>query len=91
MTRMRSASWACATLWVVKITVRTLLACKIDFSTACSLSGSSALVGSSSNKSAGFRTRARASATRCFCPPESEEPAASIRVSNPSGSCCMKS
>mmetsp|Transcript_126602 Transcript_126602/g.300747 ORF Transcript_126602/g.300747 Transcript_126602/m.300747 type:complete len:108 (-) Transcript_126602:1688-2011(-) len=46
----------------------------ISSSRACctmdSFSLSSALVASSSTRTLGFRTMARAMATRCFCPPE---------------------
>jgi len=39
--------------------------------TSPTISGSSALVGSSNNNTSGSIHKARAIATRCFCPPES--------------------
>ena len=45
--------------------------------TIISLSGSSALVASSSSRMDGRRTRARAIARRCFCPPERLTPPSS--------------
>ena len=40
-------------------------------STSPTISGSSALVGSSKRMTSGSIAKARAMATRCFCPPES--------------------
>mmetsp|Transcript_132901 Transcript_132901/g.230940 ORF Transcript_132901/g.230940 Transcript_132901/m.230940 type:complete len:91 (-) Transcript_132901:1823-2095(-) len=88
---MRSASWACSNLCVVNMTVHRSLARNNAASTARALSGSSALVGSSSKSSAGSLTRARASAMRCFCPPEREAPEAPTRVLKPSGSSWINS
>ena len=42
----------------------------MDFSTSPTNSGSKAEVGSSSKRTSGFMAKARAKATRCFCPPE---------------------
>mmetsp|Transcript_7731 Transcript_7731/g.13720 ORF Transcript_7731/g.13720 Transcript_7731/m.13720 type:complete len:81 (+) Transcript_7731:491-733(+) len=54
-------------------------------------SASRALVASSKRRIPGFRTRARAMATRCFCPPESCAPRSPTSVSYPRGKLMMKS
>mmetsp|Transcript_3764 Transcript_3764/g.9126 ORF Transcript_3764/g.9126 Transcript_3764/m.9126 type:complete len:164 (-) Transcript_3764:1900-2391(-) len=54
--------------------------------TSRSLTVSSDDVASSSSRILGFRTRARAIAILCFCPPESWDPPDPGRVSNLSGS-----
>ena len=43
----------------------------ISSSTSPTISGSSALVGSSNSSTSGFMASARTMAMRCFCPPES--------------------
>mmetsp|Transcript_23442 Transcript_23442/g.60301 ORF Transcript_23442/g.60301 Transcript_23442/m.60301 type:complete len:175 (-) Transcript_23442:614-1138(-) len=63
-------------------------------SAACTIrsdSLSSADVASSSSSTDGRLSRARAIATRCFCPPESCPPPWPTRVSYPSGKPAMKS
>jgi hypothetical protein len=55
------------------------------FWTTISLSLSNAEVASSRRRIFGFRTRARAMAIRCFCPPERAVPLLPTRVSKPSG------
>mmetsp|Transcript_38596 Transcript_38596/g.54326 ORF Transcript_38596/g.54326 Transcript_38596/m.54326 type:complete len:128 (-) Transcript_38596:1852-2235(-) len=59
--------------------------------TRASLSASRALVASSNNRIFGFRTRARAMATLCFCPPLSCTPRSPTSVSYPNGSFSIKS
>mmetsp|Transcript_140719 Transcript_140719/g.392225 ORF Transcript_140719/g.392225 Transcript_140719/m.392225 type:complete len:124 (-) Transcript_140719:1328-1699(-) len=59
--------------------------------TTCSLSTSSALVASSSNRTLGLFTIARAMAMRCFWPPLSCTPRSPTSVERPSGSCLMNS
>ena len=45
---------------------------RMTFRTSPTISGSKAEVGSSKSMTSGFMQRARAMATRCFCPPESD-------------------
>ena len=68
--KMRSALCTvhnlCATTNIVVFPLRpSIVSCNF-----ASASASKALVGSSSNSSLGFRTKARAIHSRCFCPPE---------------------
>ena len=55
----------------------------ITFSTSPVSSGSSALVGSSKQRTSGLRARARAIATRCCCPPDSSQGYASFLSRRP--------
>mmetsp|Transcript_32775 Transcript_32775/g.76485 ORF Transcript_32775/g.76485 Transcript_32775/m.76485 type:complete len:126 (+) Transcript_32775:451-828(+) len=61
------------------------------FCTCASLSASSADVASSRSKSLGFRSSARATAIRCFCPPERRWPRSPTRVPYSSSKLVMKS
>mmetsp|Transcript_9796 Transcript_9796/g.16264 ORF Transcript_9796/g.16264 Transcript_9796/m.16264 type:complete len:186 (-) Transcript_9796:469-1026(-) len=72
----------CAIMTLVRCSVAT-----ISSSAACttfSLALSSADVASSKSSTAGCRTRARAIATRCFCPPDSFSPRLPTCVPYPS-------
>mmetsp|Transcript_2782 Transcript_2782/g.8281 ORF Transcript_2782/g.8281 Transcript_2782/m.8281 type:complete len:83 (-) Transcript_2782:460-708(-) len=51
---------------------------------------SNALVASSKKSTDGFFINARASAMRCFCPPENCDPPEPTKVSTPSGSSFKK-
>ena len=73
MTR-RLTSRAKAISCVTTSIVRPLAASsRITPSTSPTISGSSALVGSSNSRTSGSIAKARAMATRCFCPPDSCE------------------
>uniref|UniRef100_A0A1L8D777 Uncharacterized protein n=2 Tax=Nyssomyia neivai TaxID=330878 RepID=A0A1L8D777_9DIPT len=76
--------------WAIVTHVRPSRAASSASCTIFSLSISRADVASSSRRIRGFRMRALAMATRCFCPPESCVPLSPRRVSYPSGSDEMK-
>mmetsp|Transcript_98907 Transcript_98907/g.280177 ORF Transcript_98907/g.280177 Transcript_98907/m.280177 type:complete len:81 (+) Transcript_98907:163-405(+) len=73
---MTSAPWMVESLCATMSVVRCFSLCMAsrDACTARSLSASSALVGSSSSSTRGFRRRARAMAIRCLWPPLSCTP-----------------
>mmetsp|Transcript_93422 Transcript_93422/g.264501 ORF Transcript_93422/g.264501 Transcript_93422/m.264501 type:complete len:134 (+) Transcript_93422:179-580(+) len=90
-TTMRSA-WRtvdrrCATMSVV----RSSITASIARCTMCSDSASNADVASSSSRTRGLHSSARAIATRCFCPPDSRTPRSPTVVLYPSGKSVMKS
>mmetsp|Transcript_5289 Transcript_5289/g.8499 ORF Transcript_5289/g.8499 Transcript_5289/m.8499 type:complete len:99 (+) Transcript_5289:345-641(+) len=78
--------------WAMTMVVRFCLIMRSSRAacTTFSLSLSSALVASSSNRMLGFLIMARAMATRCFWPPESCPPFSPTSVSNPFGNSMMK-
>mmetsp|Transcript_28202 Transcript_28202/g.66781 ORF Transcript_28202/g.66781 Transcript_28202/m.66781 type:complete len:131 (+) Transcript_28202:114-506(+) len=87
-TTMRLAARTVERRWAITSTVhcdsrsrihRSMAACTLD-----SDSASKADVASSSNRTLGFLTRARAIATRCFCPPLSWAPFSPVLVWYPS-------
>mmetsp|Transcript_81376 Transcript_81376/g.218822 ORF Transcript_81376/g.218822 Transcript_81376/m.218822 type:complete len:93 (+) Transcript_81376:174-452(+) len=73
------------------MTVRPCIARSRACLTRASLALSRALVASSSRSTAGFCIRARAMATRCFCPPLSCTPRSPTPVRYLLGSVMMKS
>lgn len=94
MNAMRSALRMVESLCAMTMQVRSLDSISLSSAswTILSLSLSSADVASSSNKISGFFTRARAMATRCFCPPLSCVPDPPLRgVSKFSGNFMIKS
>ncbi len=71
-TTLSAASRAKPISWVTMTMVMFVSASDLmTSSTSCTISGSSALVGSSKSMIFGCMLRARAMATRCCCPPES--------------------
>mmetsp|Transcript_5844 Transcript_5844/g.10524 ORF Transcript_5844/g.10524 Transcript_5844/m.10524 type:complete len:104 (+) Transcript_5844:142-453(+) len=70
--------------------VRPLITRSSASCTMYSESASSALVASSSSRMLGLRTRARAMAMRCFCPPDICTPFSPQLVWYPAGSSEMK-
>mmetsp|Transcript_42931 Transcript_42931/g.97109 ORF Transcript_42931/g.97109 Transcript_42931/m.97109 type:complete len:103 (+) Transcript_42931:333-641(+) len=73
------------------IVVRPTMARLTASCTRCSDSASRAEVASSRSSTRGSTMRARATATRCFCPPESRTPRSPTKVPRPSGNAAMKS
>mmetsp|Transcript_6921 Transcript_6921/g.9701 ORF Transcript_6921/g.9701 Transcript_6921/m.9701 type:complete len:84 (-) Transcript_6921:1451-1702(-) len=83
MTAMLSAFSMVLSLWAMTRVVRRR-ACRKRSSASCTArsdSLSSADVASSSSRILGSRMRARARATRCFCPPESSADCSPTSVS----------
>mmetsp|Transcript_81261 Transcript_81261/g.226242 ORF Transcript_81261/g.226242 Transcript_81261/m.226242 type:complete len:157 (-) Transcript_81261:1628-2098(-) len=74
---LRTVDRRCATTNVVRLIMRASIA----FCTKCSDAASNADVASSNKRMRGSTSRARAIATRCFCPPESRTPRSPTRVS----------
>ena len=85
-TTMRSQREAAATRCVISTTVRAAAWRSMASRIAASVFASTADSGSSSTSTLGSRTSARASAMRCFWPPESCTPRSPTTVSNCSGS-----
>mmetsp|Transcript_15911 Transcript_15911/g.35623 ORF Transcript_15911/g.35623 Transcript_15911/m.35623 type:complete len:86 (-) Transcript_15911:124-381(-) len=71
--------------WAIVMVVRPCVLMRRSSAACTSFSDSlsRALVASSRSRIAGLRTRARAIATRCFCPPESWPPLSPTCVSYP--------
>mmetsp|Transcript_20486 Transcript_20486/g.58244 ORF Transcript_20486/g.58244 Transcript_20486/m.58244 type:complete len:165 (-) Transcript_20486:1418-1912(-) len=86
---LRMVDRRCAMMIVVRFCVARTLS-RASWTTI-SDSLSSALVASSSRRMAGFETRTRAIAMRCFCPPDSWAPLSPTWVSYASGKDEMKS
>mmetsp|Transcript_56277 Transcript_56277/g.164486 ORF Transcript_56277/g.164486 Transcript_56277/m.164486 type:complete len:133 (-) Transcript_56277:1417-1815(-) len=86
-TQIRSARCTVESLCATMTTVISCCAIRLSIAacTRASLSASSALVASSSSRTFGLRTSARAMETRCFWPPESCTPRSPTSVSYPSG------
>mmetsp|Transcript_2124 Transcript_2124/g.8459 ORF Transcript_2124/g.8459 Transcript_2124/m.8459 type:complete len:113 (-) Transcript_2124:1558-1896(-) len=83
---MRSQCMTVDKRWATSSTVRPSLARRKLALTAASVAVSSAAVASSHSSSRGWRSMARAMATRCFSPPLSLRPRSPTVVSKPSGS-----
>mmetsp|Transcript_16886 Transcript_16886/g.40109 ORF Transcript_16886/g.40109 Transcript_16886/m.40109 type:complete len:147 (-) Transcript_16886:199-639(-) len=89
MTNTESASRTVERRWAMTREERPRMSSASALRTTCSLSASRALVASSSKRMRGSRTAARATATRCFCPPLSRTPRSPTSVAMPSVKSCV--
>ena len=83
MTMMQSLFSIVCIRWATVIVVRPFIASSNDSWTIRSFSASRAEVASSRRRILGLRRMARATATRCFCPPEMLSPFTRTSLSKP--------
>mmetsp|Transcript_26471 Transcript_26471/g.91348 ORF Transcript_26471/g.91348 Transcript_26471/m.91348 type:complete len:168 (-) Transcript_26471:983-1486(-) len=89
--KMTSASITVDSLCAIWSDVRSRMIRRMASETSCSAAASKADVASSRSSTRGSARSARATATRCFCPPESMTPLSPTSVSYLSGKRSMKS